>query len=224
MSPRRTSRSGSPLTPTPDLPAEDTLERTSAPPEADWSHDGLLFDGVDASGVDATDAKFTGCVLNDCRADDLVLTGARVLDCRIRGLSATTAPWRSSTWQEVVLEQTRIGALTASTASMTRVAFTGGRIDFANLRESSLTDVTFTDCDLRDLDAMGAHLTRVRFENCRLGSLELSAARLRDVDVSTSELEGIAGVESLRGLTISEFQLTQLAPALAAHVGLTVVP
>lgn len=221
---RRSSRPGTPLTPSPDLPREDALERTPSPPAPARSHDGLLFDGVDASGTDATDSVLMGCVLTDCRADDLVLRGARVLDCRIRGLSATTAPWHASTWQEVVLEQTRIGAWTASAVTMTRVAFAGGRIDFANLRESTLTDVTFTDCDLRDLDAVGARWTRVRFAGCRLGSLDLSQARLRDVDVSTSELGGLAGIADLRGLTVSGLQLTQLAPALAAHVGLTVVP
>lgn len=229
MSPRRpvrAPRTGSPrpAPPVPDLAADAALERTGSPPVAGRTHEGLLFEGRDLPALDAAETRLVGCVLADLHAEDLVLTRARVLDSRVRGLVSTTAAWSSSTWQDVVLDHPRIGALTAPSATLTRVSVTGGRIDFANLRETTLTDVTFTDCDLRDLDAMGARWTRVRFQDCRLGSLELASATLRDVDVSTSELSAVAGVGSLRGLTVSGVQLLQLAPAMAGHLGLVVAP
>jgi len=224
--PARVPRAGSPhpAAPAPDLAAEAALERTGSPPEAGWTHEGVLFGGLDVAALDAAETRLVGCVLSDLHAEELSLSRARVLDCRVRGLVSTTARWPSSTWQDVVVEQPRIGALTAPAATMTRVSVTGGRIDFADLRETTLTDVIFTDCDLRDLDAMGARWTRVRFQDCRLGALELGSATLRDVDVSTSELSAVAGVGSLRGLTVSGVQLLQLAPAMAEHLGLVVSP
>lgn len=219
-------RSEEPATPTPDLPLdESTLEAATRPPGAGESHDGLLFGAAtcgDLSGVDARDARFLGCVLSRLRADGLALAGARLVDVRIAALAATEAPWRSSTWQEVVVEDCRVGAWDLSAAQWTRVAVRGGRFDFVNLREASLTDVTFTGCDLREVDVSGADLTRVRFVDCRIGHLDVTSARLSGVDLTGADFEAVSGVGSLRGARVSELQLVRLAPLLAEHLGLRV--
>ena len=50
----------------------------------------------------------------------------------------------------------------------------------------------------------------------------MSGARLTDVDLSGARLSTIVGIESLRGATISAAQMLDLAPLLAAHLGLRV--
>ncbi|MGI4894411.1 MAG: pentapeptide repeat-containing protein [Janthinobacterium lividum] len=209
-----------PARPHPDLA---TLAVATEVPCAGSSHDGEDFDGIDLSGVDATDARFLGCVVRNCRADGLQLTGARLVDCRLSAVAAADAPWRGGAWQEVELAECRFGALTLSAATWTRVAVSGGRIDYANLRDADLTDVTFTRCDLRDFDVMGATLTRVRFEDCRMGHLDVTGARMTSVDLSTSELAGISGVGGLRGAIVSDGQLAQLGAAFAEHLGIRVL-
>jgi uncharacterized protein YjbI with pentapeptide repeats len=205
-----------PLAARPDL---GELTPAGGPPGAGRAYDGLEHRDLDLSGVVARDARFLGCAFTGCRCDDLDLAGSRLVDCTVAGVTATTAAWRSTTWQDVTVDGFRIGALTLPAARLTRVRFTGGRVDFGNLRDTDLTDVVFRDCDLRELDAAGARWTRVRFEDCRLGHLDVSGATLSAVDLSPSELEGVAGVGGLRGARISPAQLVQLAPAFAEHLG-----
>lgn len=220
------ARTDVPALPTPDLPAdEDELQPATSPPVAGVSHDGLLFSEAtcgDLSGVDARDARFLGCVLARTRADGLALAGARLVDVRMTSLAATEAPWRSSTWQEVVVEDCRVGALDLSAATWTRVAVRGGRFDFVNLRGAEVVDVTFSGCDLREVDVSGATLNRVRFEDCRIGHLDVTSARLSAVDLTTAEFEAVSGVASLGGAKVSELQLLRLAPLFAEHLGVSV--
>jgi uncharacterized protein YjbI with pentapeptide repeats len=225
--PKKTARRpDAPALPTPDLPADEAdLEPASVAPTAGESYDGLLFSEAtcgDLSGVDARDARFLGCVLARVRADGLALAGARLVDVRVTAVAATEAPWRSSTWQEVVVEDCRFGALDLSAAQWTRVAVRGGRFDFVNLRDAALTDVTFSGCDLREIDFSGSSLTRVRFLDCRIGHLDVSSSRLSGVDLTGADFEAVSGVGSLRGARVSEFQLVRLAPLLAEHLGLVV--
>jgi uncharacterized protein YjbI with pentapeptide repeats len=65
-------------------------------------------------------------------------------------------------------------------------------------------------------------LRRVRFDGCRIGQLTVSQAKLTEVDISTAELSHVAGLDSMRGAIISSAQLYDLAPAFAAHLGITV--
>lgn len=211
--------------PDPDLPAdEEELQHRTQPPLTGGDHDGELFPAdLDLSGVDARDARFLGCVVRCARADALQLAGARFVDCRIAGLGATEAPWRAGTWRDTVVEGCRIGALDLSTASWNRVLVRGGRVDFANLRGAELVDVTFHGVDLRDLDLGSANLRRVRFSGCRIGRLDVAGARLEAVDLRGSDItDGLDGVGDLRGAVVSSSQLLQLAPLMAAHLGVVV--
>ena len=205
-----------PRRPSPDLGG---LSPAGSLPRPAAAHDGLEYRDTDLSGTDARDARFLGCAFTGCRCDDLDLAGARIVDCTFAATTATTAAWRSTTWQDVTVDGFRFGALALPAASFTRVRFSGGRVDFANLRDTDFTDVVFADCDLRELDAAGARWTRVRFEECRIGHLDVTAATLSAVDLSAADLEGVAGVAGLRGARISDVQLLQLAPAFADHLG-----
>jgi hypothetical protein len=46
---------------------------------------------------------------------------------------------------------------------------------------------------------------------------------LQDVDLTGADLDALDGVGNLAGATIDENQLTRLAGAFAAHLGVTVV-
>ena len=60
------------------------------------------------------------------------------------------------------------------------------------------------------------------FEDCRVGRLDVTRAQLRQVDLRGAELAAVDGTAGLKGATISEQQLLELAGAFADHLGLTV--
>jgi uncharacterized protein YjbI with pentapeptide repeats len=102
------------------------------------------------------------------------------------------------------------------------VRFTGGLLDVVNLRGAVLEDVVFEDCRLREVDLGGARLTRVSFPGCRLERLDLTKATLSAVDLRGAELDVARGLDRLGGAILDIGQVLDLAPALAAQLGIDV--
>ena len=59
-------------------------------------------------------------------------------------------------------------------------------------------------------------------ERCRIGRLDVTRARITSADLRGAELRRVDGLPGLAGATISEEQLLELAPALAAQLGIVV--
>lgn len=195
-------------------------------------------DFVDPDGDDLEQAE-----LRDVRVDDLRWEVRRRIDAsRISGLAGTS--WRArgltvldswlerldllsiaaseAGWRDVEIRASRIGSLELYDANLRRVAFVGCKLGYVNLRGADLADVAFTDCVIEDLDLMRATASRVALAGCRIAHLEASHAKLADVDLRGAEVADITGIEGLRGVTIGVDQLLDLAPVLAARLGIRV--
>jgi len=104
-----------------------------------------------------------------------------------------------------------------------RVVIRGGKIDYLNMRKARLRDVVFESCVLVEPDLGGARLERVEFVDCVVKGVDLTGATLADVDLrGVAELEIARGVDRLAGAVISSGQLLDLAPVLAAQLGVRV--
>ena len=190
--------------------------------EADGDYDGVELVNLDLTGQNAENSRFLGSRLAGCVLDDVALTQAQIADCVLTDLRAHTLDAIDSAWRDVAVADCRLGAVTAYGAQLTRVRITGGKLDYVNLRDGALTDVVFEDCVIGELDLIGARLLRVTFTGCRVGQLDLTRATLDRVDLRGADYSALRGLANLRGATISSDQLTDLAPHLAAHLGLTV--
>ena len=82
--------------------------------------------------------------------------------------------------------------------------------------------MAFEECEIGSLDAGSANLRSVAFVDCALQELNVVEATLSKVDLSGASLKTLVGVESLRGAIISHGQLLDLAPLLAAQLGVEV--
>jgi hypothetical protein len=65
---------------------------------------------------------------------------------------------------------------------------------------------------------------RVAFTATPVRLLDVARANLTDVDLRGAELADIRGIDSLRGTTMTEYQLAQLSPLFAAYLGVTIAP
>ena len=95
---------------------------------------------------------------------------------------------------------------------------------YVNLAGAQLQDVVFEGCEIDSLDLRGAELEAVTFVDSRVDELNVAGATLSAVDLSGARLRTLVGVESLRGAIIGHSQLIDLAPLLAAQLGLEVRP
>jgi uncharacterized protein YjbI with pentapeptide repeats len=190
--------------------------------EPDDRHDGVHFDGVAFGDVAADGAELLDCRLTGCTVDDGRMRRARLSTCVLDDVRISALDVADSSWDGVAVRHSRFGALVAHGATLERVTVDHVRLDYVNLRQASLERVQFLGCRIGELDLGTATLTDVRFEGCQVERLLLGGATLADVDLRGVELAALEGVAGLAGARIDEGQLAQLAPALAAHLGILV--
>ncbi|MBB4986356.1 MULTISPECIES: pentapeptide repeat-containing protein [Streptomyces] len=189
----------------------------------DGDYDGLGLTGLDLTGQSGEGARFLDCALRECGLDAARLTGARFLDSVLTGVRGVGTELAGAQFRDVEVVEARLGGTQLHGAVLERVVVRGGKIDYLNLRAAKLKDVVFEGCVLSEPDFGGAVLQRVEFVDCTLTDVDFTGARLTDVDLRGVQRLGIAaGVESLAGAVISTAQLLDLAPVLAARLGLRV--
>lgn len=151
------------------------------------------------------------------------LRGLRLTDVRAERLDVAGGDWRGAGLLRVELHEARLTGLDLGEAHLREVRFVGCKLDYANFRHSAVECVSFEDCVLAQADFQGARLDSSRFERCQLGGADFTKATLARVDLRGSELAGLAGsLLGLRGAIVDSLQLMDLAPQLAAEMGIQV--
>ena len=189
---------------------------------AHGTYEALSFSGDDLTGMDLTDVGFTGCSLAALNAHELELTRARVTDSQLHHLDVPTVSAAYAALRGVVVEDSRLGVLQCIEGTWDSVHVRNAKIGYVSLRGATVRDVRFTGCVVDELDLTGAAVQRVSFDDTEVGSLDVSGATLEDVDLRAVDLPEITGLAHLRGATINDLQLQQLAPAMAAQLGIDV--
>ncbi|WP_297005295.1 pentapeptide repeat-containing protein [uncultured Corynebacterium sp.] len=169
----------------------------------------------------------SGLGLIDCRLERLtahgaVLTGARITDTILTTVNATSLTASRASLQDVILRDSRLGAVDLVDAGVHGLIVERCSIDFLNVRGTDLTDVLFHDCRIGDLDLGGVRADRVSFVDCQVDAFDAVDARARNVDLRGLEIHGIRNPDGLRGMTLSPVQVALLSTAFARHLGIRV--
>ncbi|MET7287778.1 pentapeptide repeat-containing protein [Streptomyces sp. NPDC005573] len=191
--------------------------------EPDGDYDGLELREADLAGQDGAGARFMDCALTGCALDETALGRARFLDSVLTAPKGVGTHLAEATFRDVEVADARLGGAQLHGAVLERVVFRGGKLDFLNFREARLKDVVFESCVLIEPDFAGARLERVEFVDCALREADFGGAVLKDVDLrGAAPLEITRGLGRLAGAVIGTGQLLDLAPALAAELGIRV--
>jgi uncharacterized protein YjbI with pentapeptide repeats len=145
-----------------------------------------------------------------------------VLDCEFKNCNFTTAKFPESSWQRVKIDGARCSGLQITNGTLRDITFNNCKLELVNLRFSRLENVLFENCVIDDVDFYDAKLKNVHFINCTINEITFASARMMSVDISQSTIQGIKGINSLKGVTISYDQLMQFAPSFAAEFGIKV--
>jgi uncharacterized protein YjbI with pentapeptide repeats len=146
-----------------------------------------------------------------------------VLDCVFDNCNFTTSKFPESSWHRVLVNGARCSGLQMTNGTIRNIRFKNCKLEMVNFRLSRLENVIFEDCVIDDVDFYDAKLKNIEFINCSINEITFASARMAHVDISKSTVEGIKGINSLKGVSISYDQLMQLAPAFATEAGLKVV-
>lgn len=199
----------------PDLPPQ--LESVRPARGADLLAARLDLDGT----VDLAHSSLEQCTLT-ADADAVDLVGATMIDIEIADARIASLRLRDASLRRVRISGGRLGTLDLSGARIDELELRGVRIDYLNLGGAKATDIEIADCGIRTLDMPQADLTRVRFVETRTDEVDPRGLRATHVDLRGLDAGAFLDANSLRGTTLSSFQVQQLAPVLAAGIGIHV--
>ena len=123
----------------------------------------------------------------------------------------------------MLVQSSRLTGTVLLESQLRDVTFRSCRIDLASFSHSRLARVTFDDCILHQSDFLGAELDTVRFEDCELVEADLRDARLRRCELRRTRLDGLQGVDRLRGTAMPWAEIVEHADRWAAALGIEVL-
>lgn len=212
-------RSDSPAAPRvspPDMPSH--LEAAAPSRGADLLGARLAVTGT----VELAHASLEQCVVTmDAEAVDG--TGATLVDVDIPDARVASLRLRDASLRRVRITGGRIGTLDLSGARIDELSVVGVRIDYLNLGGAKAVDIDVSGCGIRTLDLPQADLARVRFTETRSDEVDSRGLRARDVDLRGLDAMAFLDANSLKGTTLTGFQVQQLAPLFAAGLGIRVI-
>jgi uncharacterized protein YjbI with pentapeptide repeats len=193
-----------------------------------WEPEGLYeterYVGFTARDVLAAGARFVDCTVASVTLEGADLARTAWRGTRLQAVRLVSAGLARSQWQDAEFDGCALAGCEWYGATLRGVTLRDCALDSVNLRGATLSDVGFEGCVLRDLDLGGARLTAVRFPQCRIERLDLTQATLDGVDLRGAVVGIARGFDRLGGAIVDPGQLIDLAPALAAHIGLHVRP
>ena len=174
-----------------------------------------------AGNVDLAYASLEQCVVS-ADSDTIDLTGATILDVDVSGIRAASVKLRNAGIRRLRISGGRIGTLDLSTTRIDELELRDLRIDYLSLGGAKANDISVVGSTIKALDMPQAELTRVAFENCRSDEVDTQGMRAAHVDLRGLDADAFMDTNSLRGTTLTTFQMQQLAPTIAAGLGIQI--
>jgi uncharacterized protein YjbI with pentapeptide repeats len=169
-----------------------------------------------------------GASVEHARLRDVELTGARLRGLRLLDVAVERGNLANTAAPELALRRVDIAGARLTGAQWTAgtiadTTFRDCRIDLATFAATTFERVVFEDCLLAQADFRDALLRSVRFERCDLTEADLAGVRIDRCELRGCTLDGLAGVERLRGVAMPWPDVVGNAALLAAALGIRVL-
>ena len=209
-----------------DSPSPPRVSAPDLPPRlapADALRGGdLLQAELELTGTaDLSHSSLEQCTLT-ADADSIDLTGATLLDVDIREPRVAAFGLRTAGIRRLRIRGGRIGTLDLSGTRIDELEIHDVRIDYLTLGGAKGADIRISHSTVRTLDLPQAEITRMAFDDCRADEVDPRGLRAKDVDLRRLDAASFVDANGLRGTTLTAFQIQQLAPTIAAGLGILI--
>ena len=143
-------------------------------------------------------------------------------DVRLRGCDLSNAQAVSASVWRVEVVSSRLLGFHAAEADIRELRITDSSLALATFAFAQLRHVSFERVDLSEATFMNARLDGVEFVDCRLSGADFRNVRLAACAIRGTSLDGVLGVDSLRGLRMPWADVIDSVAALSAALGIEV--
>ncbi|QXJ22501.1 pentapeptide repeat-containing protein [Actinomadura graeca] len=208
------ARPKAPVAPTAAGPEHDLVD--------DAVHRDLAFGALDLGGRDAQDVDIERCVFDGTRLPGTLLERATISDAVFDRCDLANLRFTNSRAFAVAVSGSRMTGAAFTDCALQDIVVEGCRADLAGFRFSAFKRAVFRDCNLEGATFQNADLRGVRFEGCRLRGAQFSGATMAGARFSGCDLWGVAGVQSMAGVTVAAEDAPGLLAGFAAELGITI--
>ena len=205
----------------PDLP---DLVAVSLPAAADAGAidlSGALFTGdggtLPAGRVRVRESELRGVVLEAGSVPGLTLADVIMRDCAMSNVDG-----REGRLNRVEIHRSQLVGFGLNGGDVRDLRVVDSSLQLASFASATLRNVVFEQVNLAEASFMHARLEAVAFVDCRLQGADFRHAKLAACAIRGASLDGVLGVDSLRGLRMPWPDLMASAGALAAALGIDV--
>lgn len=206
----------------PDLPRLERGELKRSIESGDLRLDGIRVEleasePILADRVRVSECDLRGLALGARDAPGLTLTDVALRDCDLSNVDG-----REGSLRRVEIHNSRLVGfgLAGGTAQDLRVM--NSTLALASLAFAQLRNVIFDRVDLAEASFMEARLEHVEFVDCRLGGTDFRGATFKDCAIRGTSLDGVLGVDSLKGVPMRWPDVVASTAALALALGIAV--
>ncbi len=191
------------------------------------------FEGGSAAEWDLNKSEYRSCVFSACRLTGAHLEKAWLRDVVFERCELSGVRLVESTLHRVRFVDCKLSGVNLAGAALQDVCFQNCTADGMILSESGLKNVCFRDCKLQEASFSALHKKAVfeasfsalhkkavfSFERCDLRAVDFFHTPLKDVDLTSSDIDGIRleGSE-LRGAVVTALQACELAKLLGVVI------
>lgn len=209
----------------PDLPELAPIAVDRGAEDLDLSGVLVGADASDAAGgrplaarrVRVRESELRGLVLEPGTAAGLTL-----IDVILDGCGLSNVDGREGLMRRVEIRRSQLVGFGFSRAEIRDLRVVDSSLQLASFTSAALHNVVFERVNLAEASFMDARLEAVAFVDCRLEGADFRDARLSSCAIRGASLDGVVGVESLRGTRMPWPDVLSSAGALAAALGITI--
>ena len=170
--------------------------------------------GIDARALGFVEVRFASTDLSGAKLANLFLSECELERCDLSNVEAHAGSMR-----RVSCSGGRLTGLRWTSGEIRDTQFRDCRADLASFERSGFSQVVFEDCNLREVDFRAARMESVAFRRCDLSGADISGARLGGCSMSGCVLDGLRGVDRLRGVAMPWADILAAAGVFAGEIG-----
>jgi uncharacterized protein YjbI with pentapeptide repeats len=149
-------------------------------------------------------------------------TGLTVVDAILRDCSLSNLDGRDGMLWRVTADHCRLIGLNLGAGEIGDLRVTDSSLELASFAGAELRDVSFERVVLTEASFLEARLDHVQFIDCELAGADFRGARCTDCVIRGASLDGVVGVEALRGVEMPWSDVIASAGALAGALGIII--
>jgi uncharacterized protein YjbI with pentapeptide repeats len=208
----------------PDLPEFESPKHDLAAPGGELLLDGVCVElqapnGVCANRVQVAESELRGLTIEAGSSPGLRLTDVVLRDCDLSNVDG-----REGALTRVEIRKSRLVGFSLTEGTVRDLKVVDSALSLGSFAYAELRNVAFERVNLREASFMNAQLVSVEFIECHLEGADFRGVSLESCAMRGGTLDGILGVESLRGLAMSWPDVVSSAAALAAALGIKIEP